>query len=87
MMNPHLFQDLFKPFSIVLARETTLGGNQWLSESHRFKWQSESNDINSTLEDDDDSPLSSEEDKDALTITLGPMQIRTFIIDVHFLEQ
>jgi hypothetical protein len=84
-LNPHLFQDLFKPFSIVLARETTLGGNQWLSESHRFKWQSESNDIDSTLEDDVYSPSSSEED--ALTITLGPMQIRTFIIDVHFLEQ
>jgi hypothetical protein len=84
-LNPLLFQDLFKPFSIVLARETTLGGNQWLSESHRFKWQSESNDIDSTLEDDVYSPSSSEED--ALTITLGPMQIRTFIIDVHFLEQ
>ncbi|KDR11229.1 lysosomal alpha-mannosidase isoform X2 [Zootermopsis nevadensis] len=75
-------KNLFKPFSIVMARETTLGGNQWLSESHRFKWQSE-NDINFTLEDDEDS---SKEDKDALTITLGPMQIRTFIIEVNFLQ-
>ncbi|GFG40564.1 hypothetical protein Cfor_04486 [Coptotermes formosanus] len=79
-------QDLFKPFSIVSARETTLGGNQWLSESHRFEWKSESNDIDSTLEDED-MPLPSSKDEDALSITLVPMQIRTFIIDIQILEQ
>jgi hypothetical protein len=70
----------------VSARETTLGGNQWLSESHRFEWKSESNDIDSTLEDEE-LPLSSENDKDALSIALVPMQIRTFIIDIQILEQ
>lgn len=68
------------------ARETTLGGNQWLSESHRFEWKSESNDIDSTFEDEE-LPLSSENDKDALSIVLVPMQIRTFIIDIQILEQ
>jgi len=86
MMRDCLFQDLFKPFSIVSARETTLGGNQWLSESHRFEWESESNDIDFTFEDED-LPLSSENDEDALSITLVPMQIRTFIIDIQILEQ
>jgi hypothetical protein len=85
-MKHHLFQDLFKPFSIVWAQETTLGGNQWLSESHRFEWQSESNDIDSTLEDDVISPLISEKDEDALTIILVPMQIRTFIVNIQTLE-
>jgi hypothetical protein len=84
-MKDHLFQDLFKPFSIVWARETTLGGNQWLSESYRFEWQSESNDVDSALEEDVDSPLSGK-DENALTITLVPMQIRTFIIDIQTLE-
>jgi hypothetical protein len=84
-MKDHLFQDLFKPFSIVRAQETTLGGNQWLSESHRFEWKSESNEVDSTLEDAD-SPLISEKDEDALTITLVPMQIRTFIVDIQILE-
>jgi lysosomal alpha-mannosidase len=79
-------QDLFKPFSIVSARETTLGGNQWLSESHRFEWESESNDIDSTL-DDEELPLSSENDEDALSITLVAMQIRTFVIDIQILEE
>jgi hypothetical protein len=85
-MKDHLFQDLFKPFSIMWAQETTLGGNEWLSESHRFEWQSESNDVDSTLEEDVHSPLISEKDEDALTITLVPMQIRTFIVDIQILE-
>jgi hypothetical protein len=85
-MKEHLFQDLFKPFSIVLAQETTLGGNQWLPESRRFEWQSESNDVDSTLEEDVISPLISEKDEDALTIILVPMQIRTFIVNIQTLE-
>lgn len=57
-----------------------------MSESHRFEWKSESNDIDSTLYDED-LPLSSENDEDALSITLVPMQIRTFVIDIQILEQ
>lgn len=85
-MRDCFFQDLFKPFSIASARETTLGGNQWLSESQRFEWASESNDIDSTFEDEE-LPLSSENNEDELSITLVPMQIRTFIIDIQILEQ
>jgi hypothetical protein len=85
-MKDHLFQNLFKPFSIVWAQETTLGGNQWLSESHRFEWQSESNNVDSSLEEDVISPLISEKDEDALAITLVPMQIRTFIVNIQTLE-
>jgi hypothetical protein len=87
MMEIHLFQDLFKPFSILMARETTLGGNQWLSESHRLEWLSESNYIDSPLEDDVYLSLSTKEDGDTLDITLVPMQIRTFIIDIQIIEQ
>jgi len=86
MIRDCFFQDLFKPFSIVSARETTLGGNQWLSESHRFEWESESNDIDSTW-DDEELPLPSENDEDALSITLVPMQIRTFVIDIQILQE
>jgi hypothetical protein len=56
-----------------------------LSESHRFEWESESNDIDSTLEDEEWT-LPPENDN-ALSITLIPMQIRTFIIDIQILEQ
>jgi hypothetical protein len=53
-----------------------------LSESQRFEWKSESNDINSAFEDED-LPLPSEEDEDTLSITLVPMQIRTLVIDIQ----
>ncbi|XP_057661695.1 lysosomal alpha-mannosidase-like isoform X1 [Diorhabda carinulata] len=39
-------KDLFAPFEISNLQETTLGGNQWLSENHRLQFN-----VGSTLED------------------------------------
>ncbi|PSN50451.1 Lysosomal alpha-mannosidase [Blattella germanica] len=76
--------NLFVPFSIVSARETTLGANQWLNETQRLKWTTESNEIDSdfTSEEKENHFSSSAEEADPLTITLSPMQIRTFVIQV-----
>ncbi|XP_049857125.1 lysosomal alpha-mannosidase-like isoform X1 [Schistocerca gregaria] len=73
-------KDVFAPFSIKSARETTLGANQWLSDSKRLKWRVESNDIHRDTYSRHSS--SYYYDDDDLTITLNPMQIRTFIIEV-----
>ncbi|XP_069684640.1 lysosomal alpha-mannosidase-like isoform X2 [Periplaneta americana] len=75
--------NLFKPFSIVSARETTLGANKWLSETQRLEWQSESNEVTFTLESDSESEDLSLEEEAPLIVSLNPMQIRTFVIDIQ----
>ncbi|XP_022199948.2 lysosomal alpha-mannosidase isoform X2 [Nilaparvata lugens] len=67
-------QDLFSAFKIVSAQETVLGANLLLKDMQRLKWNSESNYIkkqgpSQTLTD--------------FNVTLKPMQIRTFIIEVQ----
>lgn len=44
-----IFQDLFTHFGVKSLRETTLDGNQWLSETHRLSWNKESNSIGSQI--------------------------------------
>ncbi|RWS08571.1 lysosomal alpha-mannosidase-like protein [Dinothrombium tinctorium] len=70
---------LFTPFKITNAVEMTLSANQLLSSATRLKWKTK----------DDNGLISSEhsfEDhhgvNNELVITLYPMQIRTFIVDV-----
>lgn len=65
------------PFKILRLRETTLGGNHWLSESERLAWKTESNDIDVTSED-----VTRQGEADFI-VKLSPMQIRTFIIDIN----
>jgi lysosomal alpha-mannosidase len=69
---------LFSVFDIVSAKETTLGGNRWLEKVKRMDWAVESNDIDlhqdyEVLRLDDD-----------FNVTLNPMQIRTFIVEVAY---
>lgn len=69
-------QDLFADYEIITVRETTLGGNQWIEELTRLKWQTESNDI------DDESNLREilKIEDGVINVLLKPMEIRTFII-------
>ncbi|XP_015589369.1 lysosomal alpha-mannosidase isoform X1 [Cephus cinctus] len=71
-------QDLFSTFRIVSVRETTLGGNQWISELNRLKWNVESNNIINNQ-----SNYVQEINQDgAINVLLKPMEIRTFIVEV-----
>lgn len=67
---------MFSAFDIINAQETSLGANQWAKDVKRMTWPSESNEIKNFNDD-----LPKEQD-DALSVTLKPMEIRTFIIDV-----
>jgi len=69
-------QEIFKPFSITWVRETTLGANQWLDEVSRLIWKKEDNRV-----DDNEEQV---KPQDLPEITLIPMAIKTFIIEVSF---
>lgn len=74
----HFFQDLFTRFRIDSLKETTLDGNQWLSENIKLKWMAQENDFQ-----DRDEPTSTDETFiDPKSIMLNPMQIRTFIAKI-----
>jgi len=68
-------QDIFAPFKIVSARETTLGANEWIHDNKRMVWRAESNDIENEFPTANEPPGS-------LNVTLNPMEIRTFIVEV-----
>lgn len=70
-------KSMFSAFDIISAKETSLGANQWVEQVKRMTWPIESNEINHTNNDD-----LSKEHNDVLSITLKPMEIRTYIIDV-----
>lgn len=78
-LNTIFFQDLFAPFTVVAVRETTLGGNQWIEDLERLKWEMETNDI--LLNDNPTVPPVVVED-DNVNVLMNPMDIRTFIIKV-----
>ncbi|XP_026462046.1 lysosomal alpha-mannosidase-like isoform X2 [Ctenocephalides felis] len=79
-------QDLFSAFTVKSLRETTLGGNQWLSEAERFKWKTNdkrarrhgeySNDAKTYKMEKHFVPLAGTE------VTLRPMEIRTFVLEI-----
>lgn len=71
-----VFQALFTAFDITSVKETTLGANQWLSENNRLHFPT----VDDTIERNP-RYIIVEADDDFL-ITLNPMQIRTFIVDV-----
>ncbi|ESO84761.1 hypothetical protein LOTGIDRAFT_207233 [Lottia gigantea] len=73
-------QDLFTTFEITSATELTLGANLPLNQLERLKWMSE---------DSKTTPINESRIKyeplklgDDLTVTLNPMQIRTFQIQI-----
>ncbi|XP_065340981.1 lysosomal alpha-mannosidase [Cloeon dipterum] len=69
-------KSLFSGFNVTAARETSLGANRWLSDVKRMEWEIDSNEIGL-----DSNTLAGGLDDD-FNVTLTPMQIRTFIIDV-----
>ncbi|XP_060520800.1 lysosomal alpha-mannosidase-like [Cylas formicarius] len=71
-------KDLFSTFTITSIRETTLGANQWLEDNQRLKFQS-------FLNPNDGESLNI--DVSDFIITLNPMEIRTFVVNIinrHF---
>nr|CAI5853429.1 unnamed protein product [Callosobruchus analis] len=88
--------DIFTPFHITTIKETTLGGNQWLADNHRLHFNAsgyledligqeatfdysaseEANHIKRAI------LMDASNDLDNLQISLKPMQIRTFIIEI-----
>ncbi|XP_015516452.1 lysosomal alpha-mannosidase isoform X2 [Neodiprion lecontei] len=76
-------KDLFLPFTVTNARETTLGGNQWLNESERLRWVSESNEVHRERENVRvvDTGLI-DDANEVINVLLHPMEIRTFLIEI-----
>lgn len=89
--------DVFgKLFNIASIRETNLAGNQWLSDVKRFKFRAAEGIDKSVGGGDEegsgDGYYHTEElpsagdpinDSERFSITLKPMQIRTFVISVR----
>lgn len=73
-------KNLFSTFTILSIEETTLGGNQWLKDMDRMKWEAETNDVLQT--DDDISIPPVEIGEGVMNVLLKPMDIRTFILKV-----
>lgn len=74
-----LQQDLFTTFTIVSIKETTLGGNQWMDDMNRLKWESETNDVLQT-EEHFSHPVEIKEG--VINVLLQPFEIRTFIVEI-----
>ncbi|XP_076174533.1 lysosomal alpha-mannosidase II isoform X1 [Ptiloglossa arizonensis] len=72
-------QDLFSTFIILSVEETTLGGNQWLADMNRMKWEIETNDI---LEKEENSSQPVKVEEQMINILLKPMEIRTFVVKI-----
>nr|CAD7458126.1 unnamed protein product [Timema tahoe] len=68
-----LKQELLAPLTVLSVNETTLDGSQWLSEVDRLQWN-----VTGTEER---TPISHRINN--FTITLSPMQIRTFIVGYY----
>ncbi|XP_046667795.1 lysosomal alpha-mannosidase-like [Homalodisca vitripennis] len=71
-------QEIFQPFTIREVRETTLGANQWLEDVSRLVWKKEDNQVDNH-ETASKSPL-----QDVPVVSLTPMAIKTFIVEVSF---
>lgn len=76
-------------FDIDSVRETNLAANQWLSDVKQFKFRKDPKDISqrqtedNELEHDNLKDVQDDDDDDGFTVTLAPMQIRTYIITVN----
>lgn len=81
--------DVFRGFDIEEVRETTLAGNQWTNEANRFEFTEEitnSNEDSPTKMLFNNKPEYSKNEQNSSSnihnhsITLNPMEIRTFVI-------
>ncbi|ERE78954.1 lysosomal alpha-mannosidase [Cricetulus griseus] len=69
-------QNLFRAFTITQLQETTLAANQPLSKASRLKWMTDTGPVSY--------PAPSK--LDPTSITLNPMEIRTFVVWVQWQE-
>lgn len=92
-------EDIFRSFDITDVRETTLAGNQWIEEASRLKFRSDpsSGGSNGTATTEDMQrrinmvkytkypykSYNAPNYKADFEITLSPMQIRTFVIQLN----
>ncbi|KAI5712164.1 hypothetical protein M8J75_006364 [Diaphorina citri] len=69
-------QNLFSKFTVLRARETTLAANEWLEDSQRLTWRSDQ--IDQVVENIKPGKVNLN------AIELGPMEIRTFVLEVSY---
>nr|CAD7445524.1 unnamed protein product [Timema bartmani] len=69
-----IIKNLLSPLTVNSLRETTLDGNQWLSDTVRLAWTStdtrQRSEVSHDIQD--------------FSVTLSPMQIRTFVVETAF---
>ncbi|XP_011498322.1 PREDICTED: lysosomal alpha-mannosidase [Ceratosolen solmsi marchali] len=70
-------KELFRGFVVHSVRETTLGGNQWIEDLQRLKWQLESNEV---IKAEVSSEKSESTINDKIIKHFKPMEIRTFVV-------
>ena len=70
-----ILQDLLADYKITSAVETTLGANQWASETSRLPW-------NTADKQQQPLKMSTKNSSTKISVTLLPMEIRTFIIQM-----
>ncbi|XP_003426403.2 lysosomal alpha-mannosidase isoform X2 [Nasonia vitripennis] len=72
-------KEVFSGFTVQSVQETILGANQWMEDLQRLKWQPETNKVGDSEDSssDDSSLLSG---VDSTSITIRPMEIRTFVV-------
>lgn len=80
--------NLFRPFRVLHYEETNLAANKFLYEVERLTWPTVddiSNDYENDVFDAESSSLSRNRNGDpVMSITLKPMEIRTFILKVDY---
>ncbi|XP_069699538.1 lysosomal alpha-mannosidase-like [Periplaneta americana] len=64
------FEDLFTQFAVTSSHETTLAANQWAEDMQRLEWKSTRNSLK-------DKKVSGK------ALSLGPMEIETYVINVE----
>lgn len=89
---------MFRSFNVVSIRETTLSANQWLDRAERLQFTVET-DNKSTISASEDKLTSSDKDEanrlkvdsnsdilpnENFQITLNPMEIRTFAVEMKW---
>ncbi|KAJ4433198.1 hypothetical protein ANN_15455, partial [Periplaneta americana] len=68
-----VYEDIFSTFTVTSSHETTLAANQWIEDLDRLVWKSDS-----AREPKEKQKM----EKDPKYVTLTPMQIKTYVIDV-----
>ncbi|XP_039281888.1 lysosomal alpha-mannosidase isoform X2 [Nilaparvata lugens] len=73
-------KDLFNTFKIKSMKEMTLGGNMELKNMHRLHWKT----VNSAKQENRPKITHDDSELQTMEIILHPMEIRTFILIVHY---